>query len=197
MINVAQIIGNSLVNGPGQRVVIWLQGCNIGCSGCYNTDLWSDKVKSLYSPHKLFNEVMELVDDETQGITISGGEPTQQNLIDFLKLVNETHLDVIMFTGRYYEDIIESHKDMLSMVDLLIAGPYIESKNLGLKPLLGSANQQIIYLTDRISKEEVLKYAGIFEVTITDSEIMISGFPDKDMLIFGEKLTENRSTSTQ
>lgn len=75
-----------------------------------------------------------------EGITLSGGEPSiQKGLTDFNKKVRELGLGIIMFSGRYKNEL---DSNLVSSVDLLIDGPYIDSKHDFKRLLLGSTNKK-------------------------------------------------------
>ncbi len=76
-IRLHHFLPTSRANGPGLRAVIWLQGCTLGCPGCFNPQTHSKKGGDWVSVDQLFSQVMAL-QSEIQGVTISGGEPLQQ-----------------------------------------------------------------------------------------------------------------------
>lgn len=158
-LNILQLCRNgSWALGPGLRYVIWVQGCPFCCHHCETPE------GRRFSPNMLI-EVDELAQDiisrpEIEGITISGGEPMEQAglLADLLKLVlvKRPELNVISYTGYQIEQLIS--KDALrfiSLLDVLIDGPYIHEKNdnLGLR---GSSNQRVHFLTDKLKNCERL-----------------------------------------
>jgi anaerobic ribonucleoside-triphosphate reductase activating protein len=137
--------------GPGRRVGIWAQGCDLGCEGCVNQTLWNAHGGRSISVLELFNWLVSL-DGEFDGITISGGEPFQQYeaFMAFLHLVkNKTPYDVYCFTGYYLSELNEMFPDQLfsRYIDFLIDGRYVaelhEDSNLK-----GSSNQTIYRFVD-------------------------------------------------
>lgn len=188
-LNVATTMVRSRANGPGVRAVIWVQGCTIGCTGCYNNFTHEHAPKKLSSPKKIAEWINSI--DEIEGITFSGGEPFEQALAisSVIKLVNSernTPLSVFIFTGFDFETLSQS-KDratqrLLSLTDMLSAGPYIAS--LSQENLLwrGSSNQELIYLTDRYSRSDEGKWLNdspIEELVMTNNGIMRTGFRAK------------------
>jgi len=132
--------------GPGKRVGIWVQGCDLGCKGCLNQTLWSARGGRHIDVLELFNWLISL-NDEFDGITVSGGEPFQQYeaLMAFLHLVKKrTRYDVYCFTGYYLHELNELFPDKLfrRYIDFLVDGRYVaelhEDSNLK-----GSSNQTI------------------------------------------------------
>jgi anaerobic ribonucleoside-triphosphate reductase activating protein len=191
----------SHANGPGARAVVWVQGCSLGCPGCFNLETHSFEDGELVSVDDLFDRVVAL-GDSIEGITISGGEPLQQRhaLSAFLKLVrSETNLSTLMFTGYTWAEIermgerenermgaenIDSPAlpfsyapilpELLSSVDVLIAGRYDQTQHLA-RDLRGSANKTVHLLSGRYTMKDI-RSVPLAEVIITaEGEVVISG----------------------
>lgn len=144
--------------GPGKRLIIWLQGCDRGCTGCQSTHFakflpFEDiqiKIDSLFE---------EAVQAECTGITISGGEPfAQSNVIDYIVSLIKAHneecnnkIDILVYTGYTYEELLPKYQNLLRRIDVLIDGPFVNSLNDG-KGLRGSSNQRMLFLTDKKEK---------------------------------------------
>lgn len=147
-LRVANVVTESIVDGPGLRATVFVQGCSHNCPGCQNP-LTHD-----YEGGVEMNtlDILQGINANPllKGITISGGEPFDQaracaELAFFAKMHG---LDVWVYTGYTYEELLE-RKDpdvtaLLCQTDVLVDGPFIESKkSLGLK-WRGSSNQRII-----------------------------------------------------
>ncbi len=168
----------SYSNGPGARFVLWVQGCSLGCPGCFNPETHDFDRGELVAVQDLVGKALKLK-TKIEGITISGGEPFQQPeaLFEFLKEFKErSDLSVLVFSGFTLSEIEEqpSLKRSLPYIDVLIAGRYaanlVESNKW-----LGSANQQQHLLTDRYTQED-LQSVPKTEVQISsDGEIRKSG----------------------
>lgn len=188
-LNIATTMACSRANGPGVRAVIWVQGCTIGCPGCYNIFTHEHTQKKLKSPKHIAEWINSI--DEIEGITFSGGEPFEQALAisSVIELVNserKTPLSVFIFTGFDYETLSKSKDSaiqrLLSLTDMLSAGPYIASLNQENLLWRGSSNQELIYLTKAYSKtdeEKWLNDSPIEELVMTDNGIMRTGFKAK------------------
>lgn len=129
-INVAGIIKESVVDGPGIRYVVFAQGCPHRCEGCHNpeTHPFSGGKK------KDINEIIEEIRENPllSGVTFSGGEPFCQAEA-FAKLaveVKKLGLNVVTYTGYTFEEVIflseknKAWKDLLYETDILIDGPF-------------------------------------------------------------------------
>ena len=155
-IQLAGIEEESIVDGPGLRLVIFTQGCPHHCRGCHNPKthpytggIWYsiDYILMMYESNPLLD-----------GITFSGGEPFL-HANKLCRLANKIHAaggDVVTYTGFTYEELMEEvirgHKnwfDLLNTTDILIDGPYIENlRNIELQ-YRGSSNQRILTKADR------------------------------------------------
>lgn len=168
----------SRANGPGVRAVIWVQGCSLGCPGCFNSETHPFAGGELALADDLFGRIVAL-GDAIEGITVSGGEPLQQRspLLALLQRIRrETALSVILFTGYTWEKVqqMPDAEALLACVDILIAGRYDASQHLA-RDLCGSANQTVHLFTDRYTISD-LQSVPSAEVFITaEGEVMVSG----------------------
>ena len=141
------------VLGPGERAVIWVQGCRLACRGCIVPESWDARGGASVPVSDLAGWV--LAQPGIEGITLSGGEPMDQAaglaaLIDVVR--RGADLGVVLFTG-YTHERLESggsgeQKALLERTDLLIDGPYIEPLHADLL-WRGSSNQRLLPLTTR------------------------------------------------
>ena len=182
--------------GPGKRYAIWVQGCPHNCKGCIAKDSHSfTKGGEYVNTDSVLDEIDE-VRAALTGVTISGGEPFMQaeGLCEVLRGAVERNLDVICYTGYQYEELKENEnpyiREMLTYIDILIDGKYVEELNSG-SYLRGSDNQRIIHLKDRYKRYEkvmnALKNRNV-EFKIKDREIFIAGIPPLDFDEEMEKL---------
>lgn len=162
-IRISGMIDESIVDGPGLRMTVFVQGCPHHCKGCHNPqthDFDGGEVKSVIEIFESFKENPLL-----SGITFSGGEPFCQPgpLGRLGQLVKGEGQNVVTYTGYTYEQLLEMSKtdegvkDLLEVTDILIDGPYVEEKrDLDLK-YRGSSNQRIIILNKKLDKLPDLK----------------------------------------
>ena len=183
-LNLAGFLARSTVNGPGIRSVVWVQGCPLHCSGCFNKSSWSFSPYRHVSPDELADRILEL--DGIDGVTISGGEPFAQAgpLAVLGKRLQERGLTVLTYSGfsasRLFRKQRQSWNDLLAVTDLLVAGPFITG-NPPVSPLTGSGNQQVISLTGAIplGGNAYPAPANLVEYTISsDGTLTTTGFPD-------------------
>ena len=173
--------------GEGKRIGIWVQGCNLGCKGCVNKTLWSKKGGKSISVVDVFNWVASIQNDY-DGITISGGEPFQQykQLIAFLHLIKtKTSLTIHCFSGYYLIELQKQFHDKLFLkyIDTLVDGRYIEGQheNTNIK---GSTNQSVYRIIDEIPvKENKTRASKKWSLNVSsENEIYMSGIPKKNEL---------------
>ena len=164
----------SRANGPGARFVIWLQGCTLGCPGCFNP-----------STHALGGDVRD--PDEliraaqaagVEGITLSGGEPLQQPeaALALLCGARAAGLSTLVFSGYTIDEIRAQPLGprVLDELDVLIDGRYEAPARLA-TGLRGSANQRIHCLTARYSIEDV-EATPVAEIRIArDGSAVLTG----------------------
>lgn len=139
--------------GPGNRFVIWTQGCSRMCVGCASPEFQPLDGGYWVETNDLANQICScrIID----GITISGGEPFLQAeaLCELLIRVNtiRPELTIIVFTGNKLEELTDiNSKAFLGYIDVLIDGEYLPQLNDG-RGLRGSSNQRFQFLTGRLS----------------------------------------------
>lgn len=171
--------------GPGFRAVVWFHGCSRKCPGCIaaNMNVSTDFEQS--TPSALLDRIKS--NDAIEGITISGGEPFDQNigaLHGFLHGVKaETNLSVMVYTGYLMKELFENSQTrvLLGYIDILVDGPYVQSLDFG-QLWRGSENQQIHFLTNRYaSLKNITERKGRpVDVSIVDGRTFsITGIPPK------------------
>ncbi len=182
-LNINRIIKNSKAEGPGNRFVIWTQGCPIRCPDCSNKDTWDFNAGKKIKLSELIFQIQTTKNIE--GITILGGEPFSQpkSLYYLIKKIRRNNLSVILFTGYTYKYLNENgtyyQKKLLKSPDLFIDGPFIEVQKDFSRPLTGSKNQNYYFMTKKIKKEDFFKIKNKIEVRLeTDGKIRVNGMGD-------------------
>jgi len=150
VINLAGIVEESIVDGPGFRYVLFTQGCPHKCKGCHNPQTHD---KSLGQPTKI-NKIVEDINKNPllRGITISGGEPFLQakQLSNLISKIDTNKLDVMVYTGFEYEYLKENSNEnnsfdsLLDKADVLIDGKFDINLKTDVLPFRGSMNQRSI-----------------------------------------------------
>lgn len=150
-----------IADGPGVRVSLFVSGCRHHCKGCFNAETWDFHYGKPYT-EETEREILEaLKPDYIAGFTVLGGEPfepeNQMEVVKLLKKVREVYPEktIWCYTGYLYDvDLIEGGKvytdvtkEMLSYIDTLVDGEFIEEQKDISLPFRGSRNQRIIELS--------------------------------------------------
>ena len=183
-LRVHDFVARSRANGPGVRAVLWLQGCSLGCPGCFNPGAHPRDAGERASVDELLARVADL-GPGIEGLTVSGGEPLEQArplraLLERLR--RETSLSVILFTGFTWEEVRAAAEmaDVLAFVDVLVAGRYDAARRLA-RGLCGSANKTTHFLTDRYAQDD-LDAVPAAEIAIgPEGEVVVSGMDPPDL----------------
>jgi len=162
-IRIAGIERESVVDGPGVRVVIFGQGCPHRCKGCHNKQTWDPDGGTLWDSDDLLREILK--SKIARGITFSGGEPfLQAPAFAYIGNAVKKHgLDVVTYTGYTFEELVkiaevkEGYWDLLCCSDYLIDGPFILSERDLSLPFRGSRNQRIIYVPKTLESGRVVE----------------------------------------
>lgn len=157
-ISLHAILPSSRANGPGVRMVIWFQGCTMGCPACFNPLSHPRARTWVVSIADMLKKIVNAT-SEVEGVTISGGEPLQQvtALEALLRGIREkTDLSILLFSGYTRVEIerMPLGPSILGMVDVLIAGRYVRSLQCG-RGLRGSSNQEVCFLTPRYGPDDI------------------------------------------
>lgn len=169
MLNIYNIETQNYVNGNGCRYVLWVQGCDLACIGCWNQATWSFENNTLKSVEEIFTQIKSL-EDEIDGVTFSGGEPFLQALeLSCLakKIKTETKLNIQIFSGFSIDELhTKEHKELLKYTDILVAGRFDSSKERN--------NQKVYILNDKVDEWE-----------FNNSDIEIDICPNGDIILTG------------
>lgn len=146
----------SRANGPGARFVVWLQGCTLGCPGCFNPTTHAADGGREVAIAELAAQMAAA--RGVEGLSLSGGEPLQQPaaaaaLLDAARALGWSTL---AFSGYTLDEIraLPGGPGVLARLDVLIDGRYVAGERLA-TGLRGSRNQQIRLLTDRYTLAQV------------------------------------------
>lgn len=155
--NYAEIKTRDIANGPGVRVSLFVSGCTHKCKGCFNEVAWDFDYGKPFTQETADFILEALSPAHIRGITLLGGEPfepqNQEEVVQLLRQVRERYPEktVWAFSGYLFEGLAggrpgdpEVLREYLSLVDVLVDGPFVLSKkNLSLR-FRGSENQRII-----------------------------------------------------
>lgn len=130
---------SSLVDGPGIRTVLYMQGCDLHCPGCHNKSTWNINEGIEEDIDHLVNELYEKVFNKK--ITISGGEPLYQKeaLAVLISQLKDKGFNIVLYTGHRREDVPQ---EIVNNINYLKTGNFIEEQKTTVTPFVGSTNQK-------------------------------------------------------
>lgn len=168
----------SRANGPGARFVVWMQGCTLGCPGCFNPNTHDAAGGREVDVEDLARELAGAKDGGTEGLSLSGGEPLQQAeaAVALLDAARALGMSTLAFSGYSLDEIraLPHGHEVLARLDVLIDGRYVSTERLA-AGLRGSANQNIQLLTPRYTLAEV-EATPVAEIRISPGgELILTG----------------------
>ena len=153
-IRLAGIIEDSIVDGPGMRFAVFVQGCPHNCEGCHNAESHDFNGGFDADIYKIADKI---INARVKRLTFSGGEPfcSARPLVKIARLA-ETEMrgvEIITYTGYLYEELLEAAKtdidvkDLLTVTNYLVDGKFEKSKKTQDWFYRGSSNQRIFDIT--------------------------------------------------
>ena len=149
-LNISGIVDDSIVDGPGLRYTIFVQGCPHGCPECHNPQTHSFEENKRVTLGQLMSEIKE--NPLLYGVTFSGGEPFCQPgpLAILGQQIKKAGMHLMCYSGYTYEQLLKKAEtepqiiDLLSAVDVLVDGPFLLSQRTLELRFRGSKNQRLI-----------------------------------------------------
>ena len=155
---IAGLTQDSIVDGPGFRFTVFVQGCAHHCEGCHNPqthdpaggkDLTTDEI------------ILEMRSNPlTDGLTLSGGEPFDQSedCLTLVRAARESGLNVWSYSGYLFEQLLADEKksQLLKELDVLVDGPFVLSQRSLALAWRGSRNQRVIDVQKSLAAGEVI-----------------------------------------
>ena len=151
-LRISGCIADSIVDGPGMRYVVFVQGCPHHCPGCHNPQTHDFDGGYLADQDEIVRQVQ--ADPLMSGVTFSGGAPfcQAQALCELGERIKALGKNLVVYSGYTYEQLLQKGEQepavlkLLGLADLLVDGPYIEAqRDLSLQ-YRGSRNQRLIDL---------------------------------------------------
>lgn len=171
--NYGEIKKNDIANGEGVRTSLFVSGCRHHCKNCFNEATWDFSFGQPFTEETV-TEILDSCDhDWINGLSLLGGEPfepeNQKVLLPFLILFKERFPDktIWCYTGFTLEEIMgkknsrafcDTSVEMLSNIDVLVDGPFVEAKKNISLVFRGSSNQRIIDLKKTFKNKKVELY---------------------------------------
>lgn len=168
--NYAEIKEYDIANGPGVRMTLFVSGCRHHCKNCFNEIAWDFNYGNVFDETVENALVEKLNSSVVRGLTLLGGEPLDpSNQPGVLKLLRKVKKqcpgkDIWCYTGYVWEKDVcgwmseqcPETKEILSLIDVCVDGPFIEArKNISLQ-FRGSENQRLIDVSKTLQTGEVV-----------------------------------------
>ncbi|KAF0845281.1 4Fe-4S cluster-binding domain-containing protein [Nocardia caishijiensis] len=190
--------------GFGVRAGIWFQGCTVYCRGCIARDTWPFDPDRTYAIAGVLDWLTALPAEQVDGVTISGGEPTDQPaaLAALLAGIHawrgERDIDVLLYSGRDTAFLAEEFGWLAATVDVLVSEPYLLDRADGCA-LRGSRNQIVQTFSELGARRYPLAsleddygpQRNHVSVAVDNGSIWTVGIPlPGDMAAFRTRMTE-------
>lgn len=168
--NYADIKQFDVANGLGVRVSLFVSGCTHHCKGCFNAQTWDFNFGQPFTDETIDSIIHYLEPDFVAGLSLLGGEPfereNQLGLLPLLRKFKEVYPEknIWCYSGYDFEKDIKcvmipkwpEAEEMLSYIDILVDGEFVEEKkDLGIR-FRGSSNQRIIDVKKSLAADEVV-----------------------------------------
>ena len=172
--NYADIKQYDISNGPGVRISLFVSGCTHRCKNCFNEEAWDFNYGKPFTGENIDQILEYLAPDYIWGLTLLGGEPfersNQQGLLPLRRKVRERcpNKTIWCFSGYLFDRDIMGRmagdwpetKELLSYIDVLVDGEFVEEKKDLTKRFKGSANQRTIDVPASLKAGEVVLLEG-------------------------------------
>lgn len=147
-----------LVDGPGVRYVVFLQGCKMRCKFCHNPETWSAEGGEEYTAEELFKKAYRYKNywKQNGGITVSGGEPLLQIdfVTEFFRLAKQKQINTVLDTaGQPFsenDEWLEKFKALMEYTDLVMLDLKEMDGNLH-HDLTGFGNENVLKMAQWLS----------------------------------------------
>ena len=159
-------------NGLGVRVTLFVSGCTNCCEGCFQKETWDFGYGQPYSAKTQIEIIEALEPEHIKGFTVLGGEPfeptNQQELVRLLRTIKGIYpqKDIWAFTGFLLDkDLVEGGRkhteftdEMLSYIDVLVDGPFIQAQRSMMLKYCGSENQRVIDMNETRKQNKIVLF---------------------------------------
>jgi anaerobic ribonucleoside-triphosphate reductase activating protein len=181
MLRLAQVVPCTEAEGPGRRFALWFQGCPLRCPGCCNPEMLPFEGGR---DVPLAEVVLQVEAAAVEGVTLLGGEPLAHaaGAAALARAVRGAGLTVMVFSGY---TLAEARRmadpavaDLLAHTDILVDGPYLRDQPETRRRWIGSANQQVHFLSDRYRADDPRwLLPNTLEIRLAGGELSVNGFP--------------------
>jgi len=186
---VHKIEARSMVDGPGERTVVFFQGCPLACPGCQNKHLWPENTGEVMDVADLSSTLLSL--SNSGQFTISGGEPFAQPkaLVELVWRLYWTGQDnmydheprhIIVYSGYTWEELNDpSHpaypyfRQIVNWIDVLVDGRFVKELDDPFITYRGSRNQRPIDVFETLMCGDIVEQIWDNEIQISDVGVLV------------------------
>ena len=164
--NYANIKYYDIANGPGVRTSLFVSGCRHHCKNCFNKEAWDFNYGNDFTEDTIQEIIEAMNHDYITGLSLLGGEPfeliNQKGLLPLLKKVKEVYPDktIWAYSGFLYDELKEMDypetKEILSLIDVLVDGKFVESLKDPNLYFRGSSNQRVIDMKKTLKSKKIV-----------------------------------------
>ena len=153
MLDLAGIVQDSIVDGPGIRTCVFCQGCPHHCEGCHNPETWEFGTGTPMAVETVLDVVKS--NPLCRGVTFSGGEPFAQaaEFARLGRLLKESGYEVASYSGYTFEELLAGtapQRQLLETLDVLIDGPFLLAERSLELNFRGSRNQRVLNVPESL-----------------------------------------------
>lgn len=184
-IRVAQVVECTEAEGPGRRFALWFQGCPLRCAGCCNPEMLpfdGGEEMTVEGVTRLMRRSRD--QDGIEGISLLGGEPFAHaaGATALATSAKSLGLSVMVYSGYTLTELQSMREptiaELLNLTDVLVDGRYEQTQPEARRRWVGSANQQVHFVTDRYSPDDPCwTRRNTLEVRLRDGFVSVNGFP--------------------
>lgn len=183
--NYAALKKNDIANGPGVRVSLFVSGCRHHCKNCFNSEAWDFAYGKQFT-QDIINEILDSCAPEyVEGLSLLGGEPfepeNQEGLLELTRQFKSRFQDktIWCYTGFSFEkDLLHGNignpdtvKKLLSYIDVLVDGKFVEELKDPALIFRGSSNQNIIDIKKSLDEDKAVMLSGKWKRTMGSTNI--------------------------
>ncbi|MEE1354561.1 anaerobic ribonucleoside-triphosphate reductase activating protein [Absicoccus porci] len=161
-----------IANGEGVRISLFVSGCTNHCKNCFQPETWDFAYGKPYTKETEAEILDFLKNDFCKGLSLLGGDPfefsNQEELVKLCKKAKELYpnKDIWAWTGFILDqDLLDGGRrhgpmtdELLSYIDVLVDGPFVEEKKNIQLAFRGSENQRVIDLKKSLAQNEIVLY---------------------------------------
>ncbi|MCI8335004.1 MAG: anaerobic ribonucleoside-triphosphate reductase activating protein [Lachnospiraceae bacterium] len=183
--NYAVIKKNDIANGPGVRVSLFVSGCRHHCRNCFNQEAWDFDYGTPFTEETMEEILHALEPGYTAGLSLLGGEPmepeNQEALLPLVQTFQKQFPEKTLwcYTGFSFErDLLSGRigdpgtlRDLLSCIDVIVDGKFVENLKDPSLIFRGSSNQNIIDVPRSLAENRMVLLPGTWKRTMGSGDI--------------------------